>query len=150
MLLRLPRFRCSVCSCYWPFTSGTQHAIVAVNWRKIAITLIDSLPLSRTPPNTTNNARFLAPDGVYNPTMLWPDGKRTRYAWVKDRMADGSEGSRMRRIKGARHSHAVIRAQGRTPGDEGRDAIAANREARRHNAKQGKGWRYGQANVDGI
>jgi hypothetical protein len=65
-------------------------------------------------------------------------------------MADGSEGSRMRRIKGARHAHAVMRAQGRTPGDEGRARIAENREARNRDAEHGKSWRYGQANVDGI
>jgi hypothetical protein len=38
----------------------------------------------------------------------------------------------MRRVKGARHAHAVMRAQGRTPGDEGRAVIARNREARKH------------------
>jgi hypothetical protein len=46
-------------------------------------------------------------------------------------MADGTEGARMRRIKGARHAHAVMRAQGRTPGDEGRAAIARNQVLRR-------------------
>jgi len=46
-------------------------------------------------------------------------------------MDDGSEGARMRRIKGARHAHAVMRAQGRTPGDEGRARIVENREARK-------------------
>jgi len=42
--------------------------------------------------------------------MLWPDEKRVRYAAIRQRMADGSEGRRMRRIKGARHAH------GRDPG----------------------------------
>jgi hypothetical protein len=62
-------------------------------------------------------------------------------------MADGSEGSRMRRIKGARHAHAVIRASGRVPGDEGRAAIAWNKKRER---EEGKGWRYGLADLSGI
>lgn len=80
--------------------------------------------------------------------MLWPDEKRMRYATVRERMTS-EEGSRMRRIKGARHAHAAIRTQGRTPGDEGRAAIAWNREARRRDAEQGKG-RYRQTNLNGI
>jgi hypothetical protein len=63
--------------------------------------------------------------------MLWPDQKRVRYTGIQERMADGSEGRRMLRVKGARHTHAKMRAQGRTPGDEGRAAIARNRELRR-------------------
>lgn len=82
--------------------------------------------------------------------MVWPEQRRTRYASIRDRMADGSEGSRMRRIKGARHAHAVIRAQGRTPGDEGRAAIAWNREAQRRDKEEGKGWRHGQAVLNWI
>jgi hypothetical protein len=53
------------------------------------------------------------------PTMVWPDEKRVPYAAIRERMADGSAGRRMRRIKGARHAHAVIRASGRIPGAEG-------------------------------
>lgn len=82
--------------------------------------------------------------------MLWPDEKRTRYGAIRDRMADGSEGSRMRRIKGALHAHSVIRASGRAPGDEGRATIAANREALKRDAEQGRGWRCGQTNLNGI
>ena len=37
-------------------------------------------------------------------------------------------GLKMGRIKGARHAHSVMRAQGRTVGDEGRQQIAINRE----------------------
>jgi len=42
-----------------------------------------------------------------------------------------AEGKRMRCIRGARAAHKAMRAQGRTPGDEGRAVIAANRAARR-------------------
>jgi hypothetical protein len=63
--------------------------------------------------------------------MLWPVETHVRYATIRKRMADGTEGARMRRAKGARHAHASIRAQGRTPGDEGRAAIARNRETRK-------------------
>ena len=76
--------------------------------------------------------------------MLWPDEKRTRYAAIKNRMADGSEGGRMRRIKGARRAHSAMRAQGRTPGDEGRARIAENREAQLRDRERGKGWRVVQ------
>jgi hypothetical protein len=76
--------------------------------------------------------------------MLWPDEKRARYDAIKIRMADGSEGSRMRRIKGSRHARAIMRAQGRTPGDEGRAVIAANRAVRKRDREQGKGWRVSQ------
>jgi hypothetical protein len=86
----------------------------------------------------------------FSDTMLWPDENRTRYAAVCERMADGSEGRRMRRTKGARHAHAAMRAQGRTPGDEGRAVIAWNREARRRDTEQGNGWRHGQTNLTGI
>lgn len=82
--------------------------------------------------------------------MLWPDEKRTRCAAMVSCMADGSAGSRMRRIKGARHAHVVMRAQGRTSGDEGRAAIAWKREAQRRDAEQGKGWRHGPTDLDGI
>ena len=82
--------------------------------------------------------------------MLWPDEKRTRYAAIRERMADGYEGSLMRRIKGARHAHASMRAQGRTPGNEGRAAIASNRATRRRDKEEGKGWRVGHADLSGI
>ena len=42
----------------------------------------------------------------------------------------------MRRIEGALHAHAVIREQGRTPGDEGRAAIMRNREIRKRETIQ--------------
>jgi hypothetical protein len=58
-------------------------------------------------------------------------------------MNDGVTPSRMNRIKGARHAHAAMRAQGRTPGDEGRAVIAANHAARRELVKLGKQGRYG-------
>jgi len=65
-----------------------------------------------------------------------------------------AEGKRMRCVKGALHAHAAIRAQGRIPGAEGREAIARNREIRRFvkkmEEKYGPGWRYGQTNLDGI
>jgi hypothetical protein len=79
-------------------------------------------------------------------TMLWPDEKRARYESVRERMTP-AEGKRMRCIKGALHAHAVIRAEGRTPGDEGRAAIEANRQARRMDTEEGKGWRHGQAKL---
>jgi len=37
----------------------------------------------------------------------------------------------MRCIRGAKAAHASMRAEGRTPGDEGRAAIARHREVRR-------------------
>jgi hypothetical protein len=55
----------------------------------------------------------------------------------------------MRCIKGALHAHAVMRALGRTPGDEGRAVIQANRKAREGD-REGNGWRCGQADLDGI
>ena len=45
----------------------------------------------------------------------------------------------MRCIKGALHAHASMRAKGRTPGDGGRAAIAANRAARKRDQEEGKG-----------
>jgi hypothetical protein len=81
--------------------------------------------------------------------MLWPDEKRERYAGVRKRMTP-AEGKRMRCIRGARAAHRAMRAQGRVPGDEGREAIRLNREARRRDREEGKGWRRGQINLDGI
>lgn len=88
--------------------------------------------------------------GRYNPTMLWPVEKRGRHGAIRDRMADGSEGSRMRRIKGARHAHAAMRSQGRIPGDEGRMRITENRTALKRDAAEGKGWRVGYTNLSWI
>jgi len=72
---------------------------------------------------------------------------RSRYAAIKERMADGSEGARMRRIKGARHAHRTIRASGRVPGQEARAARKVNaarqREEKAVQAMIGKQWRYG-------
>ena len=73
-------------------------------------------------------------------TMPRPDDKRVRYAAVRERMTS-EEGRRMRCIKGALHAHASMRAEGRTPGDEGRAAIAAIRKARMLDREQGKGRR---------
>ena len=89
------------------------------------------------------------PDSVTMPTMLWPEQKRARYAAVRERMTSG-EGKRMRCIRGARAAHASMWNQGRAPGAEGRAAIAANREARRRDMEQGKGWRHSQTDLSGI
>ena len=59
-------------------------------------------------------------------------------------------GWRLRRQGAARAAHAKMRAQGRTPGAEGREAIRWNREARRRDAEEGKGWRHGQTDMSGI
>jgi hypothetical protein len=80
--------------------------------------------------------------------MPWPVEKRTRYAGVRRRMTS-KEGKRMRCIRGARAAHRIMRAQGRTPGDEGRAAIARNREARSR-TEQGNGWRHGHTDLSGI
>lgn len=44
---------------------------------------------------------------------------------------DSYSGAIARRIKGALHAHRTMREQGRTPGDEGRAVIEANRAARK-------------------
>lgn len=75
--------------------------------------------------------------------MLCPVQMRVRYASIRERMADGSEGRRMRRVRGARAAHASMLAQGRTPGDEGRAAIKRNLEARRLNPEQDEHPRVG-------
>lgn len=54
-----------------------------------------------------------------------------------------AEGKRMRCIRGAYAAHAAMRAQGGTPGDKGRAKIQANREARKRDREEGKGWRIG-------
>ena len=56
----------------------------------------------------------------------------------------------MRRIKGARHAHAAMRVQGKVPGDEGRAAIAANREVRKRDLEQGKAWRVSQTFINTV
>jgi hypothetical protein len=66
-------------------------------------------------------------------------------------MAGGYEGSRMRRIKGARHAHKTIRASGHVPGEEARAARKVNAARRREKkaekaaleAAVGNSWRYG-------
>jgi hypothetical protein len=49
----------------------------------------------------------------------------------------------MRCIRGARAAHRAMRAQGRTPGDEGRAAIAWNHLAEKRDREEGRQWRYG-------
>lgn len=65
-----------------------------------------------------HNQLWSQPPQNYNLTMLRPVEKRVPYGTIRNRMADGSEGARMRRVKGARHAHAAIREHGRTPGGE--------------------------------
>jgi len=62
--------------------------------------------------------------------MLWPDDNRVRYAAIRERMTS-EEGKRMRCIRGAKAAHAKIRAEGRTPGTEGRAAALANEKRRK-------------------
>jgi hypothetical protein len=52
-------------------------------------------------------------------------------------------GWRLRRQRGAKAAHQAMRAQGRTPGDEGRAMIAGNREARKRDRQQGLSGRVG-------
>jgi hypothetical protein len=63
-------------------------------------------------------------------------------------------GKHMLAIRGAKAANASMRAQGRTPGDEGRAAIARNRETRKHvyelEEKYGPGWRIGHTDLNGI
>lgn len=73
---------------------------------------------------------------------------------------DSAEGKRLRRIKGARHAHATIRAgrgpKGETvPGEKARAAaLLAKRFRREEKERAAQGLagqeRTGQANVDGI
>jgi len=74
--------------------------------------------------------------------MLWPVAKRTRYSAIRERMTS-EEGKRMRCIRGAKAAHAKIRSQGRVPGEEGRKAIAWDRETRKRDREKGKCWRIG-------
>jgi hypothetical protein len=85
--------------------------------------------------------------------MLWPvekecDTEPFASAWLTVLREHG------RRVKGARHAHAAMRAQGRTPGDEGRTAIALNRKTRKFvkemEQKYGPGWRCGRGHMGGI
>jgi len=61
--------------------------------------------------------------------------------------AKGLLGNKMRRIKGARHAHATIRASGRVPGQEARAAQARYRAERK--AAQTKD-RSSSGQLDGI
>jgi hypothetical protein len=63
---------------------------------------------------------------------------------------DSRSGARARRIKGALKAHASMRAQGRTPGDEGRAVIQANRAARKGGWEEGANGRIGYIVLDGI
>jgi hypothetical protein len=72
--------------------------------------------------------------------MLWPANKRARHLAIPARMVDGSEGRRMRRIKGALHAHDSMRSEGRIPGDEGRAVIEANRAARKRVLAPAPSW----------
>ena len=56
----------------------------------------------------------------------------------------------LRRVKGARHAHAAMRAEGRTPGDVGRAVIAANRAVRKRDREEGMGWRVGFTDASQI
>ena len=101
-------------------------------------------------PAALDRLALVLPGQRYNPNVLWPDGKRARYAAIRNRMAGGYEGSRMRRIKGARHAHAVMRASGRVPGEEARAARKANAARGEEKAEQakleaavGSSWRVG-------
>lgn len=79
-------------------------------------------------------------------TMLWPDAIREHYAGARARITS-KEGKRMRCIRGAYAAHRAIRANNRIPGDDGRAAIEANRQARKRDREEGKGWRRGQVNL---
>lgn len=81
--------------------------------------------------------------------MLWPEQRRVRYAAIRERMTS-TEGKRMSCIRGAKAAHAAIRADGRTPGDEGRAAIALNRASRKRDRAEGRGWRIGHTSIEGI
>ena len=53
----------------------------------------------------------------------------------------------MRRVKGARHAHATIRASGRIPGAEARRELAHKRKIRKRDAEEGKSWRVGYTDM---
>lgn len=52
-------------------------------------------------------------------------------------------GLNMRGKRAAKAAHTAMRAEGRTPGDEGRAVIRWNREARKRDREEGKQWRVG-------
>ena len=56
-------------------------------------------------------------------------------------------GLNMRGKRAAKAAHRVMRAEGRTPGDEGRAAIMWNRLARKRDREEGKGWRVGRTDA---
>jgi hypothetical protein len=59
-------------------------------------------------------------------------------------------GKRLIRQLAAKHTNRQLRALGRIPGDEGRAAIARNRLAEKRDREEGRQWRIGQTNLDGI
>ena len=59
-------------------------------------------------------------------------------------------GARLRRQRGAKAAHAAMRAQGRQLGTEGRAAIMWNREVQKRDREEGKVWRVGHIDQDGI
>jgi hypothetical protein len=63
---------------------------------------------------------------------------------------DSAWGARLRRQRGAKAAHAVIRAEGRTQGEEGRAAIAANREARKRDREEASAGGFGRTDIDGL
>jgi hypothetical protein len=56
-------------------------------------------------------------------------------------------GARLRRQRGAKAAHAAMRAEGRIPGAEGRDAIKWNRAASKRDREQGRLWRVGRTDA---
>src|ERR1700729_2644440 len=82
--------------------------------------------------------------GNLNPSRyarLWANARCL--ALHPERLTCG-HGRRLRRQGAARAEHAAMRANGRTPGDEGRAVIMANREARKRDSEQGKDWRHSE------
>ena len=57
---------------------------------------------------------------------------------------------RLIRQLAATRTNRKLRGQGRTPGDDGRAAIAAKRETRRRDREEGEQWRVGHTNTDGV
>jgi len=71
---------------------------------------------------------------------LW--GNARCLALHPERLTSG-HGWHLRRIKAARHAHAVMRARGEAPGDKARAAIAWNRLAEKRDREEGRQWRIG-------
>ena len=67
------------------------------------------------------------------------------HARTRELMRDGTLGRKLRRIKGARHAHATIRASGRVCGQEARAALAAKLQRERNLAQQ---WRVSNVLTD--